>query len=161
ERTRSKTPREGTAMRLSSKHWYLAAVAAAALALPQAALAEIKVGVTIAATGSAAPLGGPARDTLTRPLPTEIPGAQGKLILLDDASDPNQATTNARRLVTEDKVDVLVGSSITPSSVAVASVALENSVPHFTQSPIGLPPGRDKWTFMMPQAVSLMAKAVF
>jgi branched-chain amino acid transport system substrate-binding protein len=148
-------------MKIFSKNWHLAAIAAAALALPQAAQAEIKVGVTIAATGSAAALGVPARNTFTELWPKEIAGEKVNLILLDDASDPNQATTNARRLVTEDKVDVLVGSSITPSSMAVAGVALENSVPHFTQSPVGLPPGRDKWTFMMPQPVSLMAKAVF
>ncbi len=148
-------------MKTSLKHWHLAAVVAAALALPQAALADIKVGVTIAATGSAAALGVPARNTFTELWPKEIAGEKVTLILLDDASDPNQATTNARRLVTEDKVDVLVGSSITPSSMAVAGVALENGVPHFTQSPVGLPPGRDKWTFMMPQKVSLMASAVF
>ncbi len=148
-------------MKTSMKHWHLAALVAAALALPQAALADIKVGVTIAATGSAAALGVPARNTFTELWPKEIAGEKVNLILLDDASDPNQATTNARRLVTEDKVDVLVGSSITPSSMAVAGVALENNVPHFTQSPVGLPPGRDKWTFMMPQKVSLMASAVF
>jgi branched-chain amino acid transport system substrate-binding protein len=148
-------------MRTSLKNWRLAAVVAAALALPQAALAEIKVGVTIAATGSAAALGVPARNTFTELWPKEIAGEKVNLILLDDASDPNQATTNARRLVTEDKVDVLIGSSITPNSMAVAGVALENGVPHFTQSPVGLPPGRDKWTFMMPQKVSLMAQAVF
>jgi branched-chain amino acid transport system substrate-binding protein len=145
----------------AQRNWGLAAVVAAALALPQTALAEVKVGVTIAATGSAAALGDPARKTFTELWPAEIAGEKLTVIVLDDASDPGQATTNARRLVTEDKVDVLVGSSITPSSLAVSGVALENSVPHFTQSPIGLPPGRDKWTFMMPQAVSLMAKAVF
>jgi branched-chain amino acid transport system substrate-binding protein len=134
---------------------------AAALALPQAALAEVKVGVTIAATGSAAALGDPARKTFNELWPKEIGGERLNVIVLDDASDPGQATTNARRLVTEDKVDVLVGSSITPSSLAVAGVALENQVPHFTQSPVGLAPDRGKWTFMMPQAVSLMAKAVF
>jgi branched-chain amino acid transport system substrate-binding protein len=134
---------------------------AAALVLPQAALAEIKVGVTIAATGSAAALGVPAKNTFTELWPKEIGGEKVTVILLDDASDPGTATTNARRLVTEDKVDVLVGSSITPSSVAVAGVALEAGVPHFTQSPIGLPPDRMKWTFMMPQDVALMAKTVF
>jgi branched-chain amino acid transport system substrate-binding protein len=139
----------------------LLAAAAALWAAPQMALAEIKVGVTIAATGSAAALGGPARNTFLELWPKEIAGEKLTVILLDDTSDPGQATTNARRLVTEDKVDVLVGSSITPSSMAVAGVALENSVPHFTQSPIGLPAGRDKWTFMMPQKVSLMADAVF
>ena len=129
--------------------------------LPGTALAQIKVGVTVAATGSAAALGVPARNTFTELWPKEIAGQKLTVILLDDASDPGQATTNARRLVTEENVDVLVGSSITPSSMAVAGVALENGVPHFTQSPVGLPPGRDKWTFMMPQKVSLMAKAVF
>jgi branched-chain amino acid transport system substrate-binding protein len=149
-------------MRPAHRNWRLAAaVAAAAALLPQATLADVKVGVTIAATGSAAALGGPARNTFTELFPKEIAGEKLTVILLDDASDPGQATTNARRLVTEDKVDVLVGSSITPSSMAVAGVALENGVPHFTQSPVGLPPGRDKWTFMMPQPVSLMAKAVF
>ena len=148
-------------MKLALRTWPLAAVVVAVLALPQAAMAEIKVGVTIAATGSAAALGGPARNTFTELFPKEIAGEKITVIVLDDASDPGNATTNARRLVTEDRVDVLVGSSITPSSMAVAGVALENGVPHFTQSPIGLPPERGKWTFMMPQPVSLMAKAAF
>ena len=148
-------------MKLTTKIVGLAAVLAAALALPGTALAQIKVGVTVAATGSAAALGVPARNTFTELWPKEIAGQKLTVILLDDASDPGQATTNARRLVTEENVDVLIGSSITPSSMAVAGVALENGVPHFTQSPVGLPPGRDKWTFMMPQKVSLMATAVF
>ena len=148
-------------MKLTTKIVGLAAALGAALALPGAALAQIKVGVTVAATGSAAALGVPARNTFTELWPKEIGGQKLTVILLDDASDPGQATTNARRLVTEENVDVLIGSSITPSSMAVAGVALENAVPHFTQSPVGLPPGRDKWTFMMPQKVSLMAKAVF
>lgn len=148
-------------MKLRTKIVGLAAALAAALALPGAGLAQIKVGVTVAATGSAAALGVPARNTFTELWPKEIAGQKLTVILLDDASDPGQATTNARRLVTEDNVDVLVGSSITPSSMAVAGVALENGVPHFTQSPVGLPPERGKWTFMMPQKVSLMAKAVF
>ena len=148
-------------MKLTTKIVGLAAALGAALALPGAALAQIKVGVTVAATGSAAALGVPARNTFTELWPKEIAGQKLTVILLDDASDPGQATTNARRLVTEENVDVLIGSSITPSSMAVAGVALENAVPHFTQSPVGLPPGRDKWTFMMPQKVSLMAQAVF
>jgi branched-chain amino acid transport system substrate-binding protein len=152
-------------MKLPLRCWRTAALLAAAhvamLALPQAALAEVKVGVSIAATGSASALGVPARNTFTELFPTEIAGEKITVILLDDASDPGKATTNARRLVTEDKVDVLVGSSITPSSLAIAGVALEAGVPHFTQSPIKLPPERGKWTFMMPQDVLLVAKANF
>ncbi|MFZ1102987.1 MAG: ABC transporter substrate-binding protein [Hyphomicrobiaceae bacterium] len=148
-------------MKLPSTSWRVAAVAAVALVLPQAALAEIKVGVTIAATGPASALGVPARNTFTELFPKEIAGEKVTVILLDDASDPGKATTNARRLVTEDKVDVLVGSSITPSSLAISGVALENGVPHFTQSPMPMVPDRTKWTFMMPQDVPLVAKPVF
>jgi branched-chain amino acid transport system substrate-binding protein len=139
----------------------LAGLALLALGSGKAAFADIKVGVTIAATGSAAALGVPAKNTFTELFPKEIAGEKVVVILLDDASDPGAATTNARRLVTEDKVDVLVGSSITPSSMAVAGVAFESGIPHFTQSPVGLPPGRDKFTFMLPQKVSLMASGVF
>ena len=148
-------------MKLTGTCVGFAALVLAAALLPQAALADITVGVTIPATGNAAALGVPGKKAFTELWPKEIAGEKINLILLDDASDPGQATTNARRLVTEDKVDVLIGSSITPSSVAVSGVALENGVPHFTQSPVGLPPGRDKWTFVMPQKVSLMAQAVF
>jgi branched-chain amino acid transport system substrate-binding protein len=142
-------------------HWRWAAVAVAALALPQAALAEVKVGVSIAATGPASALGVPARNTFLELFPKEIAGEKITVIVLDDATDPGKATTNARRLVTEDKVDVLVGSSITPSSLAISGVALENGVPHFTQSPMKLDPARTKWTFLMPQEVPLVAKPVF
>src|SRR5262245_7647621 len=148
-------------MKTTLKIVCLAAAIAAGWAQQNTALADIKVGVTIAATGSAAALGVPARNTCTQLWPKEIAGEKLTVILLDDTSDPGAATTNARKLVTEENVDVLVGSSITPSSMAVAGVALENGVPHFTQSPVGLPPGRDKFTFMMPQKVSLMATAVF
>lgn len=148
-------------MKLPSTSWRVAAMAAVALVLPQAALAEVKVGVTIAATGPASALGVPARNTFTELFPKEIAGEKVTVILLDDATDPGKATTNARRLVTEDKVDVLVGSSITPSSLAVSGVALENGVPHFTQSPMPMVPGRTKWTFMMPQDVPLVAQPVF
>jgi branched-chain amino acid transport system substrate-binding protein len=146
-------------MRLLTTAAIAALIGAASAFTP--AMAEIKVGVTIPATGSAAALGVPGKNAFTEMFPKEIGGEPVNLILLDDASDPGQATTNARRLITEDKVDVIIGSSITPSSVAVAGVALENGVPHFTQSPIGLPPERMKWTFVMPQKVSLMAQAVF
>ncbi len=137
-----------------------AAVFAGAIALSQAALAEIKVGVTIAATGPAAALGVPAKNTFAL-WPAEIAGQKLTLIVLDDAGDPNQATTNARRLITEDKVDVIVGSSTTPPTLAVSGVAFENNVPHFTQAPAEFPTGREKWSFVMAQKVALVAQPVF
>src|ERR1700761_2331775 len=110
-----------------------AAVLAAAVALPGAsALAqtnEITIGISISTTGPAAALGIPERNALDF-VPKEIGGVPLKLIVLDDAGDPTTATTNARRFVTESKADVIIGSSITPSTIAISNVANEAGVPH-------------------------------
>lgn len=147
-------------MKRTMKVFGAAAVLAGAMAISQAAIAEVKVGVTIAATGPAAALGVPAKNTFAL-WPSEIAGEKLTLIVLDDAGDPNQATTNVRRLITEDKVDVVVGSSTTPPTLAVAGVAFENEVPHFTQAPAEFPAGREKWSFVMAQKVALVAQPVF
>jgi branched-chain amino acid transport system substrate-binding protein len=120
----------------------------------------IKIGVSISTTGQGAALGIPEKNTLDV-VATEIGGAKLTIIPLDDAGDPTAATTNARRLATEDKVDILIGSSITPATLAVAGVAFEAAIPHFALSPMPFQPGREKWTFVMPQPVPLMAKGLW
>jgi branched-chain amino acid transport system substrate-binding protein len=138
-----------------------AASAAVLLAAGSAALAqELTVGVTISATGPAAALGIPIKNTIDL-LPTEIGGVKVKVIQLDDAGDSTTATTNARRLITESKVDVLIGSSTTPPTIAVSTVANESNVPHFTLAPMPVNDARAKWSVVMPQPVPLMAKVMF
>lgn len=140
-----------------------AASAAVLLAAASPALAqtnELTVGVTISATGPAAALGIPIKNTIEL-LPTEIGGVKVKVIQLDDAGDPTTATTNARRLITESKVDVLIGSSTTPPTIAVSTVANEAAVPHFTLAPMPVNEARAKWSVVMPQPVPLMAKVMF
>src|SRR5690606_1100079 len=102
--------------------------AAVALALPLAAGAQVKVGITVASTGPAASLGIPERNTVAL-LPTEVAGQKIEYIVLDDATDTTQAVRNTRKLVTEDKVDVVVGTSVTPGSLAMVDVAAEAKVP--------------------------------
>lgn len=138
----------------------LGALALAALVAASPALADIKVGVTLSATGPAAALGVPVRNAFEF-WPKEIGGEKVQIIILDDAGDPGQAVTNARRLVSEDKVDILVGGVITPVSLAVSGVAAEAETVQFACSPIPWAADKHKWTFVMPQAVSLMAKGVF
>lgn len=120
----------------------------------------IRIGVSISTTGQGAALGIPEKNTL-EVVSHEIGGAKLEIIQIDDAGDPSVATTNARRLATEDKVDILIGSAVTPASLAVAGVAYETAVPHFALSPVPFQPGREKWTFVMPPPVPLMAKGVF
>jgi len=140
-----------------------AAAAAVALSLPLLASAQVKVGVTIASTGPAASLGIPERNTVAL-LPTEVAGQKIEWIVLDDATDTTQAVKNSRKLVSDDKVDVLVGTSITPGSLAMVDVAAEAKIPMISVAASAkiVEPVDDKrrWVFKTPQNDALMASAL-
>lgn len=140
---------------------WTAAVLAAAMALPGAVLAQdITIGISISTTGPAAALGIPEKNALEF-VPTEIGGAKIKTILLDDAGDPTAATTNARRFVTESNADIVIGSSTTPPSIAISTVANEVGVPQLSLAPLPITPAREKWTAVMPQPVPIMGKVLY
>lgn len=121
---------------------------------------EINIGVTLAITGPAAALGVPERNALEF-VPAEIGGVKIKTTVLDDTGDATAATTNARRFVTETKADVIIGSSTTPPSVAVSTVANEAGIPHFSLAPMPLTPERVKWTAVLPQPIPIMGKVLY
>ena len=142
----------------------LAAISAAvALALAAPAQADITIGVTLSATGPAASLGIPQKNTIEL-LPTSIGGEKIKWVVLDDASDTTKAVTNARKLVSEDKVDVIIGSSTTPNSLAMREVAVDSSTPMISLAAsaaiINPSDPKTRWIFKAPQNDSLMADAV-
>jgi branched-chain amino acid transport system substrate-binding protein len=141
-----------------------AAAVVAAMALPGLpALAqtnEITIGISITTTGPGAPLGIPERNALDF-VAKEIAGVPLKVIVLDDGGDPTNATTNARRFVTESKADIIMGSSTTPSSIAVSNVANEAGIPHIGLSPFPITPERAKWSVTMPQPVPIMGKVLY
>jgi branched-chain amino acid transport system substrate-binding protein len=142
---------------------HLAAALAASLAVAAPALAqtpEITIGLSLSTTGPAAALGVPERNVLEF-VPKEIGGVPLKLIVLDDGGDPATATTNARRFVTESKADVMIGSSIVPSSIAMSTVANEAGIPHFSLSPMPFTPAREKWSVDMPQPVAIVGKVMY
>jgi branched-chain amino acid transport system substrate-binding protein len=143
---------------------YLAAAAfAAVLSLPGIATAQtsdITIGISICTTGPAAALGIPERNALDF-VPKEIGGHAIKLIVLDDGGDPTAATTNARRFVTESKADIIMGSSTTPPTVAVSTVANEAAIPHFALAPMPINEARAKWSVVMPQPVPIMGKVLY
>src|SRR3954447_22350591 len=143
--------------------YLLSAAVAAVLALPGAALAqtnEIVIGISISTTGPAAALGIPQRNSLEFG-DNEIGGVPLKVITLDDAGDPTTATTNTRRFVTESKADIIMGSSTTPSSIAVANVANEASIPHLGLAPFPITPERAKWSVAMPQPIPIVGKVMY
>ncbi len=134
-------------------------VAVAVAALAPAALADITIGVTMPLTGPASGLGIPMQNGF-KLWPETIAGEKVKLIILDDATDPTKGVQNARKLATEDKADVIFGSGATPVAIAIVDVAIENKVPQIALSPIGLPPGKDTWSFRLPQNNAVMAEAM-
>src|ERR1700676_2092866 len=147
------------------KKLYLsAAVIAASLALPglqaMAQTNDITIGISISTTGPAAALGIPERNVLEF-VPKEIAGVPLKVIVLDDGGDPTNATTNARRFVTEAKADIIMGSSTTPPTIAVSNVANEAGIPHIGLSPFPITPERAKWSVTMPQPIPIMGKVLY
>ena len=130
--------------------------AAAALLASAAALADVKIGVTLSLTGPASGLGIPVGNQF-KLWPQTIAGQKVQLIVLDDASDPGKGVTNARRFVTDEKVDIVFGGSITTVSAAVAPVAAEAKTTQISIAPVGVPPAQEPWVFRLPQGFSVMA----
>lgn len=134
-----------------------------ALSWPMLVQAQIKVGVTVSSTGPAASLGIPERNTVSL-LPTEVAGQTIEYIVLDDATDTTQAVRNMRKLVSEDGVDVVIGTSATPGSLAMLDVAEETETPMISVAanarivePVD---GPRIWAFKTPQNDELMAAAL-
>lgn len=114
----------------------IAAVVAlsAGAALAQSDNAPIRIGAFLSLTGPAAYLGDPQDKTLRLGV-AEINaqggllGRQVQLFVYDDGGDAEKARTFGRRLVDEDKVDILIGGTLTGTSMAVAPLAEEAQVP--------------------------------
>ena len=128
-----------------------------------AASAQIKVGVTVSATGPAASLGIPEKNTIAL-LPKQIGGKSVQYIVLDDASDTTTAVKNTRKLLSEDNVDVVIGSTVTPNSLAMIDVVAESETPMISMAasaaivePVD---AKRHWVFKTPQNDSHMATAI-
>ena len=141
----------------------VAALAFAVAGFVTSAHADINVGVTLSATGPAASLGIPEKNTFEL-LPTAIGGEKINWIVLDDGSDTTKAVTNTKKLISENKVDVIVGSTITPNSLAMVDVVADAETPMISMaasSRIVDPANpKTKWVFKTPQSDSLMADAI-
>lgn len=126
-------------------------------------LADVKIGVTVSATGPAASLGIPEKNTIAL-LPKEVAGQKMQYIVLDDATDSTQAVKNARKLTSEDHVDALVGSTVVPNSLAMIDIAAETQTPMISMAAAAsiVEPMDSKraWVFKTPQNDILMATAI-
>lgn len=128
-----------------------------------AALADITVGVTVSATGPAASLGIPEKNTISL-MPKTIAGQKVNYIVLDDASDTTAAVANARKLITEHKVDIILGSTTTPNSLAMIDAVAEAQTPMISMAAsariVEPQDAKKRWVFKTPQNDIQMSLAI-
>jgi branched-chain amino acid transport system substrate-binding protein len=124
--------------------------------------ADIKVGVITSLSGPVSALGIPYAKGIeaAQAYKSTIGKHKVQVIVLDDASDPTVAARNARKLVTEDKVDVLIGTSGFPGALAIAGVARETRTPLISPTPVSVPADDRGWTVTVSQPFPLMVAAV-
>ena len=139
------------------------AAAFAALALATTAFAQVKIGVTVSATGPAASLGIPERNTVGM-CQKEAGGKSIEYIVLDDASDTTTAVQNTRKLIGESKVDAIIGSTTTPNSLAMLDVFADGETPVISLASsvriIEPVDAKRAWSFKTPQTDVMMAGAI-
>ena len=133
----------------------LGAALAAALGFG-GAHADVTVGISLPLTGPTSALGIPAQNGI-KLWPATVAGEKLNVIILDDATDPTIGVKNARRFITEDKVDIIMGSAATPIAAAMSDVATEGQTVQLMMSPVNLPPGKGEWSFRLPQSTAVMA----
>ena len=127
------------------------------------AIADINVGVTLSATGPAASLGIPEKNTIDL-LPKIIAGQKVNYIVLDDASDTTTAVKNTKKLISESNVDLIIGSTTTPNSLAMVDVAAEAETPMIAMAAsariVEPMDAKRKWVFKTPQNDAQMSTAI-
>jgi branched-chain amino acid transport system substrate-binding protein len=146
------------------KHSIIAATVVAASLAAGAARAEITVGFVTSQSGPGSSIGVLYDRGMKAALEyaSSVGEEKVKLIQLDDSSDPSTATRNARKLVEENKVDLMIGTATAASTSAMVAVANELKVPFIAISPITVAANDagDRWAIVMPQPPSLMVKVV-
>ena len=138
-------------------------VMAAAVSLSLGVMAaDYKVGFITSLSGPVSSLGIPYQKGIQAAVAykSEINGRKIRLVQLDDASDPSTAARNARKLIDEEKVDVLIGTAGSPGSLAIAGVARETKTPFISISNSNLPGDEGAWMVTLPQPAPLMLSAV-
>jgi branched-chain amino acid transport system substrate-binding protein len=142
--------------------WYLA-IAALLVSTCGAAAADLTVGFVTSLSGPSASIGIPYEKGVlaAEAYAGKVGDTNIKLIRLDDASDPSAAARNARKLVQEEHVDILIGTAGTPGTVAMAVIGAETKTPLISLTPASAPQNPNgQWMISIPQPVPLMIAAV-
>ncbi len=138
-------------------------LAGLALAASLSVQAQVRIGVIASATGPIAFVGIAQKNTVAL-LPKKMGGESVKYFFYDDASDPTQSVQLAKKLLSEDKIDALIGPSGSPNAMGVLQVMAEAKTPML--APVGttavvLPMDANKrWVFKTTQNDALIGAAL-
>jgi branched-chain amino acid transport system substrate-binding protein len=120
---------------------------------------EVTIGVTMGTTGRSASIGMSYKNAFQL-MPKTIGGQSVRFIFHEDNGDANIAANNARKLITQDKVDALMGSVSLLSTTHVAQIAYDLKTPLVAVAPVVLTFDKLEWVFVVPQRPGLMMSAV-
>lgn len=123
------------------------------------ALADINVGVVASMTGPAAALGAETRKAVSM-FPTTVGGEKINFILLDDTTDPTAAVKNVRKLISEDKVDAILGPNLISTATAMADVANTEKVPMISVAPLDVSGDKRAFVFRSEPSADLMVQRI-
>ncbi|MBS1161818.1 MAG: amino acid/amide transporter substrate-binding protein, family [Proteobacteria bacterium] len=123
------------------------------------AFAEINIGVIASLTGPAAALGAETRKAVAL-FPATVGGEKINYILLDDGTDPTNAVKNARKLISEDKVDAILGPNLISTAVAIADVANSEKTPMVSVAPLDVSGDKRGYIFRSEPSAELMVNRV-
>lgn len=135
----------------------LALTIAALAAAP--AFADINVGIIASLTGPAAALGAETKKAVAL-FPATVGGEKVNYILLDDATDPTSAVKNVRKLISEDKVDAILGPNLISTAVAMADVANAEKTPMVSVAPLDVAGDKRGYVFRSEPSADLMVQRI-
>ena len=97
-----------------------------------------KIGVVTATTGSASVIAAPANNAIVlyeaQLAAQKNPSFTVQFIKYDDASDPTKSVNAVRKLIQDDKVDIVICCTTTPSSLAIDKVVEDAKVATISMS---------------------------
>ena len=123
------------------------------------AIADINIGVIASLTGPAAALGAETKKAVGM-FPATIGSEKVNYILLDDGTDPTNAVKNARKLISEDKVDAILGPNLISTAMAIADVANGEKTPMVSVAPLDVSGDKRGYVFRSEPSAELMVNRV-
>jgi branched-chain amino acid transport system substrate-binding protein len=147
----------------------LVATAAIAVGASLSAFAAdpIKIGSVLSVTGPAAFLGDPELKTLQLYIEKinkegGVLGRQLQLVHYDDGTDASKANGFAKRLIDDDKVDIIVGGTVTGSTMSMIPLVEKAEIPFISLAGavVIIEPVK-KWVFKTPHTDRMAAEKVF